>query len=84
MKVAQRVADAQPSGTAQPEFADRAFVIPAAFLDNRERLAHFAIRLEISQHDDRVGEITRVHRRLHRGADEPCVRTATMIVATPR
>ena len=45
------------------ELADRALVPAAPLLDDRDRLPHFALRLEVAEQDDRIGQVARVHRR---------------------
>ena len=49
-------------------------MLAAALLHDRDRLAHFAVRFEVAQQDHRVGEIARIHRGLHRRADQALVR----------
>src|SRR5690606_14458088 len=47
------------------EFADRALVRTTAFLDDRNGLAYFTLRFEVTHHDHRVGEITDIDGRRH-------------------
>ena len=45
-----------------------------SFLHHRNGLAHFPMRLEISENQDVVGELAHVDRRLHRASHEPHLR----------
>ena len=51
MKIPERSADAHPPAGLQLEFANGLFMVPAALLDDRHRLAHFAA----SRHTVREG-----------------------------
>ena len=56
------------------EVADRALVRPAALVHHRDRLTHFAFDFAVAHRDHRVGQVTGVHRRDHRAADQPSMR----------
>src|SRR5690606_17519851 len=63
-EVAQRLAD--PDTLAgHGELADGALVRAGAFLENRQRLAHLALGLEVTQQDDGVGEVADIDIAAH-------------------
>jgi hypothetical protein len=64
----------QPS-LGQAELANRAFVRASALLEDGHCLPHFASRLEVAHQDHGIGQVARVDRRLHVGADEALVRS---------
>src|ERR1017187_1736267 len=51
---------------AEAQLPNGPLVLTAPFLDDRDRLPHFANRLEIAEEDDGLGEVGRVDRRRQR------------------
>src|SRR5688572_28809974 len=72
-EIAQRLADADPASV-ETELPNRAFVLAAAFLHDRNGLSDFAFRFEIAQENHGVGQVAGVHGCIHLTADEALVR----------
>ena len=54
------------SPIAKPELSNRIFVITASLLHDRQRTPNAAVKFKIAEHNDAIGEIADVQRRIHR------------------